>query len=82
MHIPDKMKAVVMYDFEDYRIEERPVPEPGPEEVLVKVEACGICGTDVKVITQGMPNMPAFGDFILGHEYSGTVVATGSTVDE
>jgi len=82
MHIPDKMKAVVMYDFEDYRVEERPVPEPGPEEVLVKVEAAGICGTDVKVITQGMPNMPPFGDFILGHEYSGTVVAVGSTVDE
>ncbi len=82
MHIPDSMKAVVLYDWEDYRIEDRPVPEPGPDEVLVKVESAGICGTDVKVITQGMPNMPPFGDFIIGHEYSGVVVATGATVDE
>lgn len=82
MEIPEKMKAVVLYDFEDYRLEERPVPTPGPEEVLVRVESAGICGTDVKVITQGMPKMPPFGDFIIGHEYSGTVVAVGATVDE
>jgi L-iditol 2-dehydrogenase len=82
MDIPDKMQAVVLYDFEDYRLEERPVPEPGAEDVLVRVESAGICGTDVKVITQGMPNMPPFGDFIIGHEYSGVVVATGETVDE
>lgn len=82
MHIPDKMRAVVLHDFEDYRIEERPVPEPGPEDVLVRVDAAGICGTDVKVITQGMPKQPPMGDFIIGHEYAGTIVATGETVDE
>ncbi|HDQ15052.1 MAG TPA: hypothetical protein ENN41_09600, partial [Sediminispirochaeta sp.] len=82
MDIPKKMKAAVLYDFNDVRVEERDVPEPGPEDVLVKVESCGICGTDVKVVTQGMPKMPPMGDFIIGHEYSGTVVKTGETVDE
>src|SRR6056297_484097 len=82
MDIPKKMKAAVLYDFNDVRIVERDVPEPGPEEVLVRVEACGICGTDIKVVTQGMPKMPPMGDFIIGHEYSGVVVKTGETVDE
>ena len=82
MDIPKKMKAAVLYGFDDVRVEEREVPSPGPVEVLVKVAACGICGTDVKIVTHGMPNQPPFGDFIIGHEYAGTVAATGSTVDE
>ncbi len=82
MSIPKKMQAAVLYDFNDIRIVERDVPSPGPDEALVKIAACGICGTDVKVITHGMPNQPPMGDFIIGHEYAGTVVATGSTVDE
>jgi len=76
------MKAAVLFGFNDVRIEERDVPSPGPDETLVKVEACGICGTDIKIITHGMPNQPPFGEFIIGHEYAGTVVAAGDTVDE
>ena len=38
--------------------------------------------TDLKIIHQGMPNMPSYGEFIFGHEYAGDVVAVGSTVDE
>lgn len=82
MDIPKKMKAAVLHAFSDVRVEEREVPVPGPDEVLVRVEACGICGTDIKIITHGMPSQPPFGDFIIGHEYAGTIVALGETVDE
>jgi L-iditol 2-dehydrogenase len=82
MDIPKKMKAAVLHAFNDVRVEEREVPLPGPDEVLVNVEACGICGTDIKIITHGMPNQPPMGEFIIGHEYAGTIVALGDTVDE
>ena len=82
MAIPKTMKAAVLYDFNDIRVEDRPVPSPASDEVLLKVEACAVCGTDVKITTHGMPNQPPFGEFIIGHEYAGTVVALGETVDE
>ncbi|RKX75814.1 MAG: alcohol dehydrogenase [Spirochaetes bacterium] len=82
MNIPEKMKAAVLYNFKDIRVEEREVPAPGDDEVLIKIAACGICGTDVKIITHGMPKQPPFGEFIIGHEYAGEVVKTGKTVDE
>lgn len=82
-NIPEKMKALVLFAPNDFRvINDKPVPKPGPGEVLVKVEACGICGTDVKIVTKGMPKMPPYGEFTQGHEWAGTVVALGDTVDE
>ena len=41
------MKAVVYYGMEDFRLEDLSVPQIGPEEILVRVKACGICSTDV-----------------------------------
>lgn len=46
--IPETMKAVVAYAPKDYRLEQVAVPKIGPQEILVKVEACGICAGDVK----------------------------------
>merc|ERR1712079_978803 len=46
--LPRKMLAVVVHGKEDYRYEEVDVPQPGPLEVLVKVEAVGICAGDAK----------------------------------
>ncbi|RNC29652.1 MAG: Sorbitol dehydrogenase [Candidatus Dichloromethanomonas elyunquensis] len=81
--IPKKMKALILYGPNNFGIvNDKPVPKPGPGEVLVKVEACGICGTDVKIITKGMPKMPPYGEFTQGHEWTGTIVALGETVDE
>ena len=51
-------------------------------EVLVKVYACAICGTDPTVINKGWTGMPAFGSFIPGHEYSGQIVAVGPNVKD
>jgi L-iditol 2-dehydrogenase len=76
------MKAAVLFDFNDVRVTERPVPSPGPDEVLIKVASCGVCAGDIKMITRGMLKQPPFGEFILGHEYSGTVEEVGKTVDE
>jgi L-iditol 2-dehydrogenase len=75
------MKAVVLHEADDMRVEQRPVPEPGPGEVLLKVNVTSICGTDVKVLHRkllGQPDEP----FIMGHEYAGTVAALGPGVDE
>ena len=53
-NIPKTMKAMVMFGINDIRmVTDKPVPVLGPGEVLVKVAACGLCGTDVKIITKG-----------------------------
>lgn len=57
-------------------VEEVPVPEIGPGEVLFRVAACGICGTDIKKIQHGFVKPPQ----ILGHELAGTVVEVGPGV--
>ncbi|MEA2657461.1 MAG: L-iditol 2-dehydrogenase [Candidatus Binatota bacterium] len=81
MMIPDIMNAVVLHDADDMRVERRSVPEPGPGEVVLKVEVASICGTDVKVLHRTLQGQPA-GEFIMGHEYAGTVAALGPGVDE
>jgi alcohol dehydrogenase, propanol-preferring len=55
-----------------------PVPEPGPEDVLIKVGACGVCRTDLHILDGELP-LPAL-PLIPGHEIVGTVVRTGSNV--
>src|SRR5262245_20098400 len=80
--VPSRMRAAVLFGPNDFRIVEKPVPEPGPGEVLVRVAMCGTCGTDLKVQTHPFPHQPPFGSFTPGHEWTGTVVKTGPTVDE
>lgn len=72
------MRAAVLRDFNDLAVEEIPRPEPGPGEVLVRVKACGLCGTDLKLVEGAYagrwpPSLP----FVIGHEWSGEVVAFG-----
>ena len=80
--IPAKMQAAVLHGLNDLRFQQFSVPEPGSLEVLLKIHACAICGTDPRVISQGWTGMPAFGGFIPGHEYSGEVVALGPNVTQ
>jgi L-iditol 2-dehydrogenase len=85
--IPEKMKAWVLGDPEKLTLTEKPVPQPGPAEVLVRIDAVAICGTDVEIITKGLPAMiqgglPFNKNFTPGHEYMGTVVKLGEGVDE
>jgi L-iditol 2-dehydrogenase len=80
--LPSTMRAAVLYGPGDLRVVDRPVPEPGPEDVLVRIDMCGACGTDLKILDGHFPQTPPYGEFTPGHEWTGTVVATGSTVDE
>jgi L-iditol 2-dehydrogenase len=74
--IPKTMRAGVYREKGQVRVEDVPVPEVGSHEVLIKVAACGICGTDIKKIFQRYVEPPQ----ILGHELAGTVVAVGRGV--
>ncbi len=75
---PGANVAAVLHGVGDLRFEERPVPVPGPSEVLVEVRSVGICGSDVHYFEEGR-----IGDFVvraplvLGHESSGVVVGRG-----
>lgn len=80
MKIPKKMKAAVLYGHNDLRVVEKDVPMPGPNEVLIKVKACAICGTDPKLRAHGWDNSPPMGEYILGHEYTGEVCSLGEGV--
>src|SRR2546429_8773627 len=81
MAVPTTMDVVVVHDADDMRVEQWSVPQPGPGEVLLKVEVASICGTDVKVLHRVLQGQPT-GEFIMGHEYAGTVAALGPDVDE
>ncbi len=81
MEIPKKMLAAQLVARGQIELREVDVPVPGPGEVLIRVEACGICGTDVEIRDHGMPGEPAM-PFTMGHEYAGVVVQLGPTVDE
>ena len=70
------MKAVRFYGPRDIRVEEVPAPRPEAGGLLVRIEACAICGTDVKAFSKGNPRIEA--PQTLGHEFVGEVVEVGA----
>ena len=74
------MIAAILKAPEDLSVEERPVPVPGDNEILVKVGACAICGTDVKAYHFGHKHIVY--PRVTGHEVSGVVSETGKNVKE
>ncbi|WP_299090942.1 zinc-dependent dehydrogenase [uncultured Metabacillus sp.] len=71
------MKAAVYYDKGDFRFQEMPLPLIKEDEVLLKMHACGLCGTDIhKALEKTVPPKT-----VLGHEVSGEIVKIGSEVD-
>ena len=79
--LPITMRAAVTRDWNDIHIEDIPVPALEQGEVLVRVGACGVCGTDLKIVAgvykgSWPPALP----FIQGHEWAGTVAALGPGV--
>src|SRR4051794_3260138 len=58
-------------------VDYKPVPQPGPGEVLVEVSHCGVCGTDLHMVLEGWGSPGAVG----GHEWSGRIAAVGPDVD-
>ncbi len=75
------MKAVILRGPEEVTYEDVPVPEPGPGEILMKIESALTCGTDLKVFLRGghprMIKVPG----VFGHEMAGTVETTGDGVE-
>lgn len=70
-----RMKTARLYSFDDIRIEDMPVPEPGPHDALVRTRACGICSGDVMpwYIEKKAP-------LVIGHEPAGVIAAVGENV--
>jgi L-iditol 2-dehydrogenase len=85
--IPQTMKAWVLGDPNQLSLTEKPVPQPGSAEVLVRIDAIAVCATDLEIIHKGPPaliqgGLPFNKNFTPGHEYMGTVVKLGPGVDE
>lgn len=79
------VRALVYHGRADLRLEEQPVPDPGPGEVLLRIKAVGVCGSDEKEYSSGPHLVPgtdgrATVPIILGHEFAGEVVALGAGV--
>ncbi len=72
------MKALQYKRPSQLSLVELPVPEPGPDEVLIKVSHAGICGTDIHIMAEESPAAP---EVVLGHEFSGTLAAMGNSVN-
>jgi propanol-preferring alcohol dehydrogenase len=76
MEIPEKMRAMVLEEQgKPLVLREIPVPQPGHEQVLIRVHACGVCRTDLHIVDAELlnPKLP----LIIGHEIVGTVIALG-----
>jgi (R,R)-butanediol dehydrogenase/meso-butanediol dehydrogenase/diacetyl reductase len=76
--LPSTMPVAVFAGLRDVRVEDRPRPELRPNDVLIEVSHCGICGSDLHFLLEwgGRPGA------VEGHEYSGTIVAVGDAVTE
>lgn len=70
------MRVAMYYNNRDIRLEEMPIPKIGPGELLVRVEACGICGSDVMEWYR-VKRAP----LVLGHEIAGVIVEVGEGVE-
>jgi L-iditol 2-dehydrogenase len=73
------MLAAVWHGPNDIRLENKPIPAVLPGTVLVKVEACAICGSDLRIMGEGNPRINP--PHILGHEIAGEIVELGSGVN-
>jgi 2-desacetyl-2-hydroxyethyl bacteriochlorophyllide A dehydrogenase len=71
------VKAAVFKGIEDIRVEEVPAPEAGAEDIVVKVHACGICGSDLHTYLHGAFVQPGQ---VMGHEFVGEIVEVGGAV--
>lgn len=76
------MNAAVFYGIHDIRIKDIPCPKPHRGEVLIKVGASGICGTDIRIFNNGHHRIPPSTLRVMGHEIAGEIVEVGEEVME
>jgi 2-desacetyl-2-hydroxyethyl bacteriochlorophyllide A dehydrogenase len=72
------MRAIVLDRPGSFRVAEVPDPTPGPGQIVVKVDCCGVCGTDLHIMDGEFPPTPY--PITPGHEFAGTVAAVGPDV--
>jgi len=75
------MKQVNIHGPNEVAIDEVPVPNPGPRDAVIRVSACGICGSDLGYVKLGGVAGPTGNPMPLGHEFAGVVESIGSEVD-
>jgi len=76
--LPATMPVAVYRGGTEVAVEERPVPTPGPGQVLVEVDHCGVCGSDIHLMVEGWGSP----GLVAGHEFAGTVRALGVEVSD
>jgi len=77
--VKEPMKALLYADWDTLRMVDVPIPEPGSGEVLVRVEAAGICGSELEALRNRSPRRTP--PLILGHEFSGVIESVGPDVE-
>lgn len=83
IEIPETMKAIVLTSPGQHELQTVPVPKPGPYEVLSRVRAVAICGSDPEIFSGAQAGFwPPSYPFIAGHEWAGEVVAVGEGVND
>ncbi len=85
--LPQTMRAWVLDGPDQIHCTTKPLPTPGPAEVLIRIDAVAICATDLEIMHHGTPasiegGLPFHRNFTFGHEYMGRVAALGPGVDE
>ncbi len=81
MNIPETMRAMILdAPGEPLQLKRVPIPAPGPNQVLLRVHACGVCRTDLHILDGELqrPKLP----LILGHQIVGTIMSLGADVDQ
>jgi threonine dehydrogenase-like Zn-dependent dehydrogenase len=76
----DTMLAAVYHGLHDIRLEEVPLPQPGPSEAVMRVRAASVCATDLRIFNHGHFKISEGTVRILGHEVAGEIVAIGEQV--
>lgn len=74
------MKSAVFLGKQNIQVMEREIPNPGPDEVLIKIMACGVCGSDVHIYDGDQGSTSTTPPLVQGHEFSGVVVEVGNNV--
>jgi L-iditol 2-dehydrogenase len=79
---PESMQSAILYGIHDIRIEQRAVPVPGRDELLLKIAAVGVCGSDVHYYKEGRIGCQVVTEPItMGHEFSAYIQHPGDTID-
>ena len=76
----DTMLAAMYHGPHDIRLEEVPVPQPGPGEAVMRIRVASVCATDLRIFNHGHFKIPENAVRILGHEVAGEIVAVGEQV--